>query len=70
MIETIIVGLVVAVAFAVSGRYLFREVSGGKAGCAGCGDDCPLAGTCASKTEAVAGDHAPPSCPITTGHAK
>ena len=67
MAEIIIVGLVVAAAFAVSGRYLFREVSGGEKACGSCGDDCPLASACACKPGASNTDQAPEGCPRTSG---
>ena len=71
MIEIIVVALVVAAAFVVSGRYLFREVSGGKKGCGtGCGDGCPLASACACEPEAAQSGQAPEECPLTTSQSK
>jgi hypothetical protein len=67
MVETLVVGLVVAAAFVVSGRYLFREVSGGKKGCGGgCGADCPLASACSCEPDAANTDQAPKGCPRTS----
>lgn len=67
MTEVIIVGLVVAAAFAVSGRYLFREVAGSKKGCgADCGEGCPLASACSCEPGAADTEQAPDGCPRTT----
>jgi len=54
MIESIIVGVIVAGAAIASGRYLLREVATGKRPCSGCGDDCPLAESCSSRARAQA----------------
>jgi hypothetical protein len=65
LLESIVVMLVVAAAFILSARYLFRSVSGKNQRCAK-GEDCPLAGGCACTPDAAQSGQAPDGCPIAT----
>ena len=69
LIESILVVLVVAAAFAFSARYLFRAVSGKSQKCVQ-GDSCPLASACSCTPDAAQSGEAPDECPITTGQAQ
>ncbi len=52
MTETIIIFLIVAVAFAISARWFYRTLAGKSEGC-GCGENsCPGAASCDSIKEA------------------
>lgn len=60
MLDELLVGLIVAAALGVTGRFIYKSLSGENSGCATCGTDCP---TCGCESDATFRIDPPPPKP-------